>query len=185
MDINKIENAVKDILVAIGENPEREGLKQTPTRIAAMYKEIFYGINKNPEDYIEVFKEEKHEELVLVKDIPFYSICEHHFLPFYGKAHIAYIPKEGRITGFSKLVQVMEVISARPQLQERIVKEVADTLMKALSPHGVAVVIEAEQMCMSIRGIKKPGSVTVTSAMRGAFMKSSALRQEFLSLIKG
>ncbi len=183
MDLKKIENAVKDILEAIGENPKREGLELTPSRIALMYQEIFSGINKNPEDCIKVFKEEQHEELVLVKDIPFYSICEHHFLPFYGKAHIAYIPKEGRITGFSKLVQVIEVISARPQLQERIVKEAADTIMKVLNPHGVAVVIEAEQMCMSMRGIKKPGSITVTSAMRGAFMKSPALRQEFLLLI--
>ncbi len=183
MDLIKIENAVKDIIEAIGENPNREGLHLTPSRIALMYQEIFSGINKNPEDYIEVFKEEHHEELVLVKDIPFYSICEHHFLPFYGKAHIAYIPKEGRITGFSKLVQVIEVISSRPQLQERIVKETADTIMNVLNPHGVAVVIEAEQMCMSMRGIKKPGSITVTSAMRGAFMNSPALRQEFLSLI--
>src|SRR6056297_628450 len=138
MDNKRIEHAVKEILEAIGENPEREGLKLTPSRIATMYQEIFSGIGKNPEDYIEVFKEEQHEELVLIKDIPFYSICEHHFLPFYGKAHIAYIPKEGRITGFSKLVQVIEIISARPQLQERIVKEVADTIMKVLTPHGVA-----------------------------------------------
>lgn len=184
MDIKKIEEAFKDILVAIGEDPTREGLKLTPSRVAKMYQEIFSGIDKNPEDFIDVFKEEHHEELVLVKDIPFYSICEHHFLPFYGKAHIAYIPKDGRITGFSKLVQVIEVISARPQLQERIVKEAADTIMKVLTPHGVAVVIEADQMCMSMRGIKKPGAITVTSAMRGAFMNSPALRQEFLSLIK-
>lgn len=184
MDLQKIEHAFRDILIAIGENPDREGLQLTPSRVATMYKEIFSGINKNPEDYIDVFKEEHHEELVLVKDIPFYSICEHHFLPFYGKAHIAYIPKDGRITGFSKLVQVIEIISARPQLQERIVKETADTLMKVLTPHGVAVVIEADQMCMSMRGIKKPGAITVTSAMRGAFINSPALRQEFLSLIK-
>lgn len=184
MDTQRIAAAVKEILLAIGENPEREGLIQTPERIAGMYKEIFSGIGVDPESVIEVFKEEKHEELVLVKDIPFYSICEHHFLPFYGKAHIAYIPKAGRITGFSKLVQVLEVIAARPQLQERIVKEVADTIMKVLAPHGVAVVIEAEQMCMSMRGIKKPGSITVTSAMRGAFRKDAALREEFLSLIR-
>ncbi len=184
MDLQKIENAFKDILIAIGENPDREGLQLTPSRVATMYQEIFSGINKNPEEYIEVFKEEHHEELVLVKDIPFYSICEHHFLPFYGKAHVAYIPKEGKITGFSKLVQVIEIIAARPQLQERIVKETADTIMKVLNPHGVAVVIEADQMCMSMRGIKKPGAITVTSAMRGAFINSPALRQEFLSLIK-
>lgn len=184
MDLEKIENAFKDILIAIGENPQREGLQLTPSRVAKMYQEIFSGIDKNPEDVIDVFKEEHHEELVLVKDIPFYSMCEHHFLPFYGKAHIAYIPKEGRITGFSKLVQVIEVIAARPQLQERIVKETADTIMKVLTPHGVAVVIEADQMCMSMRGIKKPGATTVTSAMRGAFINSPALRQEFLSLIK-
>lgn len=184
MDLKKIESAVKDILEAIGEDPQREGLRETPSRIAKMYEDIFFGIGKNPEDYLDVFTEEEHEELVLVKDIPFYSICEHHFLPFYGKAHVAYIPKDGRITGFSKLVQVIDVIAARPQLQERIVKEVADTLMEALKPHGAAIVIEAEQMCMSMRGIKRPGSITVTSAMRGAFMNNSALRQEFLSLIR-
>lgn len=184
MNLKKIEASITDILIAMGEDPQREGLKETPARIAKMYEDIFYGIGKKPEDYLDVFTEEKHEELVLVKDIPFHSICEHHFLPFYGKAHVAYIPKDGRITGFSKLVQVIDIIAARPQLQERIVKEVADTIMKVLQPHGAAIVIEAEQMCMSMRGIKKPGSITVTSAMRGAFMKNPALRQEFLSLIR-
>lgn len=185
MKIKEIETAMTNIILAMGEDPQREGLLETPARIAKMYEEIFHGIGKNPEDYLEVFTEEKHEELVLIKDIPFYSVCEHHFLPFYGKAHVAYIPKNGRITGFSKLVQVIDIIAARPQLQERIVKEVADTIMKVLQPHGAAIVIEAEQMCMSMRGIKKPGSITVTSAMRGAFMTSPALRQEFLSLIRG
>ena len=184
MDKEKIENAVREILYAIGENPDREGLVDTPKRIAKMYEEIFSGISEDPAKHLEIFfQEEKHEELVLVKDIPFYSVCEHHFVPFFGKAHVAYLPKNGKLTGLSKLARVVETVAKRPQLQERITATVADTIMNKLQPYGVIVVIEAEHMCMTMRGVKKPGSKTITSAVRGTFKTDPKSRAEVLSMI--
>lgn len=184
VDKEKIKKAVRDILEAIGENPDREGLVETPDRVARMYEEIFCGIFQDPREHLKVtFPEESHEEMVVVKDIPFYSCCEHHLVPFFGKAHVVYIPKEGRLTGLSKLARVVETIAKRPQLQERIAKETADTIMEELKPYGVMVVIEAEHMCMTMRGVKKPGSKTVTSAVRGIFKKDIATRTEAMNLI--
>ncbi len=186
MDNQKIEEAVKLILEAIGEDPEREGLKDTPRRVAKMYTEIFKGIHENPREWLkEYFVSDEHDEIVLIKDISFYSMCEHHLLPFYGKAHLAYIPAGGKLIGLSKLVRVIETISQRPQLQERLTKQVADVVMEMLGPKGVVVVVEAEHLCMSIRGVKKPGAVTVTSAIRGLFRKNPLSREEAFSLIKG
>lgn len=184
MDKEKIKRAVRDILEAIGEDPDREGLKETPDRVARMYEEIFCGIFQDPIEHLKVtFPEESHEEMVIVKDIPFYSCCEHHLVPFFGKAHVVYIPKGGRLTGLSKLARVVETIAKRPQLQERIAKETADIIMEELRPYGVMVVIEAEHMCMTMRGVKKPGSKTVTSAVRGVFAKDIATRTEAMNLI--
>ena len=184
MDKEKIQRAVRDILEAIGEDPDREGLKDTPARIARMYEEIFSGLTEEPKDHLKIyFQEEKHEELVLVKDISFYSVCEHHLVPFFGKAHVAYLPKNGRLTGLSKLARTVETVAKRPQLQERITANIADALMEALNPYGVVVVVEAEHMCMTMRGVKKPGSKTVTSAVRGYFLKDVASRAEVMSLI--
>jgi len=184
MDKGKIEQGVRLLLEGIGEDLEREGLRDTPKRVAAMYEEIFHGIGRDPKDVLKVTFEENHEEMVLVKDIPFYSVCEHHMMPFVGKAHVAYIPgTDGRITGISKLARVVDVVSRRLQVQERLTTQVADTLMKCLKPRGVMVVIEAEHLCMSMRGINKPGSVTVTSAVRGIFKTKLNSRQEVLALI--
>ncbi|MDD4564628.1 MAG: GTP cyclohydrolase I FolE [Eubacteriales bacterium] len=184
MDKERIEKAVREILLAIGEDPDREGLTNTPKRLARMYEEIFSGLNENPENDLEIyFQDEKYEELVLVKDIPFYSMCEHHLVPFFGKAHVAYIPKNGKLTGLSKLVKVIETVAKRPQLQERITSAVADIIMKKLEPYGVIVVIEAEHMCMTMRGVKKPGSKTITSAVRGLFKTDSKARAEIMSMI--
>ncbi|GAA0100291.1 GTP cyclohydrolase I FolE [Paraclostridium bifermentans] len=184
VDKKKIENAVRDILEAIGEDPNREGLIDTPSRVAKMYEEIFSGIHKDPRDHLKIlFQSEEHEELVLVKDIPFYSCCEHHLVPFFGKAHVAYLPKDGRLTGLSKLARVIEDLAKRPQLQERITKDTADIIMEELKPYGVIVVVEAEHMCMTMRGVKKPGSKTITSAVRGIFEKNIAARAEAMSLI--
>jgi GTP cyclohydrolase I len=184
LDKERIQNAVREILIAIGEDPNREGLTETPTRIANMYEEIFSGINEEPEKYLEIyFQQEKYEELVLLKDIPFYSVCEHHLVPFFGKAHIGYIPKNGRLTGLSKLARVLETVSKRPQLQERLTSSVADIIQEKLKPYGVIVVIEAEHMCMTMRGIKKPGSKTITSAVRGIFSTDAKSRAEVLSMI--
>lgn len=184
MDKEKIKRAVRDILEAIGEDPDREGLKETPDRVARMYEEIFCGIFQDPREHLKVtFPEESHEEMVIVKDVPFYSCCEHHLVPFFGKAHVVYIPKGGRLTGLSKLARVVETIAKRPQLQERIAKETADIIMEELRPYGVMVVIEAEHMCMTMRGVKKPGSKTVTSAVRGVFAKDIATRTEAMNLI--
>ena len=184
MDKEKIKRAVRDILEAIGEDPDREGLKETPDRVARMYEEIVCGIFQDPREHLKVtFPEESHEEMVIVKDIPFYSCCEHHLVPFFGKAHVVYIPKGGRLTGLSKLARVVETIAKRPQLQERIAKETADIIMEELRPYGVMVVIEAEHMCMTMRGVKKPGSKTVTSAVRGVFAKDIATRTEAMNLI--
>ena len=182
MDLQKIEHAFRDILIAIGENPDREGLQLTPSRVATMYKEIFSGINKNPEDYIDVFKEEHHEELVLVKDIPFYSICEHHFLPFVGKAHVAYIPRE-RVVGISKLARTVDFYARQPQIQERMTRQIAELIQRELNPKGVAVVLEATHSCMTIRGIKKQGSVMCTTQLLGLFKTSEKTRAEFMATI--
>lgn len=184
MDTQRIQDAVKSILEAIGEDLDREGLKNTPYRVAKMYEEIFSGINQEADRHLEVIFTEKHEELVLVKDIPLYSFCEHHLLPFFGKAHVAYIPKAGRVTGLSKLARVVEVYARRPQLQERLTSQIADSIMRVLEPLGVIVVIEAEHMCMTIRGVNKPGSKTITSAVRGIFRKHEATRAEALALIR-
>lgn len=183
MDKARIEKAVREILLAIGENPNREGLKDTPKRVARMYEEVFSCIGKNPMEAITVFKTEEHEEMVILRDIPFYSMCEHHLLPFYGKAHVAYIPKKDRLAGLSKLARVVEMISRCPQLQERITTQVADTLMKVLKPQGVLVIVDAEHLCMTMRGVKKPGSRMTTSAVRGVFRKSEITRKEALQLI--
>jgi len=183
MDKKKIEKAIKSILEAIGEDPKRTGLKGTPARVAAMYEEIFAGIGKNPEGVLQVFVGEGHDEIVLVKDIPLYSICEHHLLPFSGKAHVAYLPRGKRVTGLSKLVRVVDILSRRPQLQERLTTSIAETLMKGLRPQGVLVVIEAEHLCMSMRGVKKAGALTITSAVRGIFKENEKTRAETLTLI--
>lgn len=185
MDKEKIERAVKEILEAIGENPEREGLLNTPKRVARMFEEIFCGLTEDPYRHLSVqFTEEKHEEMVIVKDIPVYSMCEHHLMPFYGKAHVAYIPRSGRITGLSKLARTVECFAKRPQLQERLTSQIAEAIMNVLKPRGVLVVIEAEHMCMTMRGVKKPGSKTLTSAVRGTFESNKATRAEAFSLIK-
>ena len=173
------------ILEAIGEDPEREGLKDTPARVARFYEEAFCGLNEHPEKDLIVLSTEEHEEMIIVKDIPFYSMCEHHLLPFVGKAHVAYIPRKGRITGLSKLVRVIETFSRRPQLQERLTTQIADAIRLALDARGVLVVIEAEHMCMTLRGVKKPGSQTITSAVRGIFESNSATRAEAIALIRG
>ncbi len=184
IDQEKIKKAVRQILIAIGDNPDREGLKETPSRVARMYADIFSGISKDPLKEINVFHNENNEEMIMVKDIPFYSMCEHHLLPFVGKAHVVYIPKKGKITGLSKLVRVIEVFAKRPQVQERLTSQIADALMQKIQPHGVFVIIEAEHFCMSMRGVKKPGSITTTSAVRGVFRKNSTTRAEALSLLK-
>lgn len=184
MDKDRIEKAVREILYAIGEDPDREGLIDTPRRIAKMYEEIFGGLQQDPAKHLEIyFQEEKYEELVLIKDIPFYSSCEHHLVPFFGKAHVGYLPKDGKLTGLSKLARVVETIAKRPQLQERLTANVADTIQNTLDPYGVIVVIEAEHMCMTMRGVKKPGSKTVTSAVRGVFQSDAKARAEVLSII--
>lgn len=184
MDKKRIENAVREILFAIGEDPDREGLVGTPDRIARMYEEIFSGLHEDPGKHLEVyFEDDQHEELVLVKDIPFYSVCEHHLVPFFGKAHVAYIPKGGKLTGLSKLARVVDTIAKRPQLQERLTSTIADTIMEKLQPYGVIVVVEAEHMCMTMRGVKKPGSKTITSGVRGIFKTESKSRAEAMALI--
>lgn len=184
-DHKKIEQAVVMILEAIGEDPSREGLLDTPKRVAKMYEEVFQGMNEDPAEHFQTVFGEDHEELVLVKDIPFYSMCEHHLVPFFGKAHVAYIPRGGKVTGLSKLARAVEAVARRPQLQERITSTVADTLLESLNPYGVIVVVEAEHMCMTMRGVKKPGSKTVTSAVRGVFATDAAARAEVFALIKG
>lgn len=184
MDKNKIKKSVRMIMEAIGEDPDRTDLRKTPERVADMYEEIFSGISKDASKELEVLLAEKHDEIVLLKGIPLYSVCEHHLLPFIGKAHIAYIPKGNRVTGLSKLARVVEILSKRLQVQERLTTEIADVLMKKLKPMGVMVVIEAEHMCMSMRGVKKAGVLTITSAVRGIFKENPKTRAEALSLIK-
>ncbi len=184
IDQARIEDAVKEILYAIGENPDREGLVGTPARIARMCEEIFCGIGQDPAEELNIiFEQEQHEELVLIRDIPFYSVCEHHLVPFFGNAHVAYIPNAGRLTGLSKLARVVENAAKRPQLQERLSAQIADAIMEKLSPKGVVVVIEAEHMCMTMRGVKKAGSKTVTSVVRGIFKTDAKSRAEAMSLI--
>ena len=186
MDKAKIEEAMKMIIEAVGEDLNREGLLDTPRRVANMYEELFSGLHQDPRKHLKTcFVADGHEEIVLVKDISFYSMCEHHFLPFYGKAHVAYLPAGGRLVGLSKLVRVIETVSRRPQLQERLTSNIADIITEELHPKGVVVVIEAEHLCMSIRGIKKPGAVTVTSAVRGLFRRNASSREEVFSLIQG
>lgn len=185
MDASKIEEAVLKILEAVGEDPQREGLLETPSRVARMYQELLSGTSKNPENEITVTYGEQYDEIIAVRDIPFYSICEHHLLPFHGKAHVAYLPKGGRITGLSKLLRVIEVLSKRLQLQERLTRQIAETLMEALQPRGVIIIVEAEHLCMSMRGVKKPGATTVTSAVEGVFRANEATREEALRLLKG
>lgn len=183
LDKEKIRQAVTMILEAIGEDPDREGLVDTPKRVANMYEEIFSGINENPQDLLQVSFTEYHDELVMVKDIPLYSMCEHHLLPFYGKAHVAYIPKGGKVVGISKLARVAEAYARRPQLQERLTSQIADCIFDTLNPYGVAVVIQAEHMCMTMRGVRKPGAITVTSAVRGVFETTASSRSEVFSLL--
>jgi GTP cyclohydrolase I len=186
IDQEKISAAVVSILQAIGEDPNREGLKETPRRVAEMYAEVFSGIGQDPKEELKVGFEESHHEMVIVRDIPFHSMCEHHLLPFYGAAHVGYIPNEnGRVVGASKLARVVEIVSKRPQLQERMTSAIADAIMDAIKPDGVAVVIQAEHLCMIMRGIKKPGSALVTSALRGAFRSRTDTRNEFFSLLQG
>ncbi len=182
MDIKKIEEGVRLILEGIGEDRNRPGIKDTPTRVANMYAEIFAGLEPPEYDLLKPIKGETHDEMVLLKDIPFYSVCEHHLLPFIGKSHIAYIP-EGRITGLSELAKALEYLAKRPQVQERLTSQLADMIMDKLKPKGCMVVIDAEHLCMSMRGIKKPGSRTVTSAVRGIFRTKLTTREEMLSLI--
>tara|TARA_Y100000588_G_scaffold33708_1_gene32747 strand:+ start:767 stop:1378 length:612 start_codon:yes stop_codon:yes gene_type:complete len=183
VDIERIEAAVAEILEALGEDPQRDGLLRTPSRVAKMYAEVFAGLREDPEHHLEVQFEAGHDEMVMVKDIPFYSMCEHHLLPFVGQAHVAYVPGEhGKITGLSKLARLVEAYARRPQVQERLTSQVADKLMQALDPRGALVVIEAEHLCMSMRGVQKPGSLTLTSAVRGLFL-SDATRAEALQLL--
>ncbi|MDD5281611.1 MAG: GTP cyclohydrolase I FolE [Candidatus Omnitrophica bacterium] len=180
----KIEKAVRQILEAIGENPKRKDLLETPSRVADMYEEIFSGIKQDPEKELEVILEQKHHEIILLRGIPLYSVCEHHLLPFTGRVNIAYIPKNGRVTGLSKLARVVDILSRRPQVQERLTTQIAEIIMGKLNPLGVMVVIEAEHLCMSMRGVRKPGVMTVTSAVRGIFKENQKTRSEALALMK-
>ena len=183
-DRERIVAAVREILTAIGEDPERDGLVRTPERVADMYAEIFAGLGRHPKDQLSFVFDAEHDEMILVRDIPLYSMCEHHLLPFIGQAHVAYIPNvKGQITGLSKLARVVDLYSKRPQVQERLTTQIADALESVLDPRGVLVVIEAEHLCMTMRGVKKPGSRTVTSAIRGLFRDNEATRAEAFGLI--
>ncbi|MDR1962431.1 MAG: GTP cyclohydrolase I FolE [Planctomycetaceae bacterium] len=182
IDTARIAKAVREILIAIGENPDREGLLETPQRVARMYEEFFSGLHDDPSVHTQKFFKENYNEIVLVRDISFNSTCEHHLMPFMGKVHIGYIP-DGRVIGLSKLARVVEVISHRPQVQERMTEEIAELLYRQLKARAVAVVVEAEHTCMTVRGVKKPGSICITSALRGRFLKDSSSRAEILSLI--
>jgi GTP cyclohydrolase IA len=184
MDLKKIEKGVRLILEGIGEDPERAGIKDTPQRVAKMYEEIFAGLKTPSEEILNYIQGESHDEMVLLKDIPFYSVCEHHLLPFVGKAHVAYIPSGGKIVGLSELVKAVEILAKRPQVQERLTTQLAGLIMERLKPKGAMVVIDAEHLCMSMRGVKKPGSRTVTSAVRGIFRTKQSTREELLQLIK-
>ena len=183
-DRSKVEAGVRLILEGIGEDPTRPGIDETPRRVAFMYEEICAGLHNDPREFLHVIPAETHDEMVIVKDIPLYSICEHHLLPFFGVAHIAYIPKDGRIVGLSKLARVADLMARKPQIQERLATEIADLLDQMLRPTGVMVVIEAEHMCIEMRGIKKPGAKAVTSALRGGFLKDQRTRAEAMALIR-
>jgi GTP cyclohydrolase I len=183
-DQERAENAVRELLYAVGEDPERHGLLDTPARVARAYREMFAGLYSNPDDVLNTTFDENHDELVLVKDIPMYSTCEHHLVSFHGVAHVGYIPGvDGRVTGLSKLARVVDMYAKRPQVQERLTGQVADALMRKLDPRGVIVVIEAQHLCMAMRGIRKPGASTTTSAVRGQFKTDNASRSEALDLI--
>jgi len=184
MDFKKIKNGVRLILEGIGEDPDRPGLKDTPDRIARMYEEIFAGLKTPSEEILKYIEGESHDEIVLLKDIPFYSVCEHHLLPFVGKAHVAYIPSGGKIVGLGELAKAVEIFAKRPQVQERLTTQLAELIMERLKPKGTMVIIDAEHLCMSMRGIKKPGTRTVTSAVRGIFRTKQSTREELLQLIK-
>jgi len=182
-DFAKIEKAVRMILEAVGEDPDREGLRETPQRVARMYDEVFSGLRQDPGALLKIFKDEGHEEMVLLKDIPFYSMCEHHLLPFAGHAHVCYIPTAHRLSGISKLARVVDALARRPQVQERLTGRIADTLVERLKPQGVLVVLEAEHYCMTMRGVRKAGSRMVTSAVRGCLATNDISRSEALALI--
>ncbi len=186
MDKERIERAVREILEAVGEDPSREGLLETPGRVARMYEEIFSGLESDPLEHLKIFNEGgRHDELVLVKDIPLYSVCEHHLLPFIGRAHIAYIPKNGRIIGLSKFARIVDCFARRPQVQERLTGQIADFLYENLDPLGVAVFIQAEHLCMTMRGARAAGSMTQTSALRGCMRSDAKTRAEVMSLLGG
>jgi GTP cyclohydrolase IA len=186
MDLARAEAAIRELLIAVGEDPDREGLRATPARVARSYAEVFAGLHVDPDDVLQTTFDENHDELVLVKDIPLYSTCEHHLVPWHGSAAVGYIPgPDGRITGLSKLARVVDLYARRPQVQERLTSQVADAVMQRLEPQGVIVVVQAEHLCMAMRGVRKPGSTTMTSAVRGIFKDDSRTRAEALSLILG
>ena len=184
MDKERIENAVREILIAIGEDPDREGLQETPKRVANMYAEVFSGLENSPEQFIKIFSEDENDEMVVVRDIPLYSMCEHHLLPFVGKAHIVYIPAAGKVIGLSKLARIVDNFARRPQIQERLTSQIADFLNDNLHPKGVAVIVEAEHLCMTMRGARAAGAKTRTSALRGVIRSDARTRSEALSLIR-
>lgn len=184
MDKERIQNAVREILIAVGEDPDREGLLETPKRVANMYEEIFAGLTEDPKQHIKLFNEQSNDEMVIVKDIPFYSMCEHHLLPFFGKTHIGYIPSDNKIIGLSKLARIVDNFAKKPQVQERLTSDIADFLNDNLQPKGVAVIMEAEHMCMTMRGARAAGSKTQTSALRGIMRTDAKTRAEVLSLLK-
>jgi GTP cyclohydrolase IA len=184
VDGTQVRAAVRELLLAIGEDPDREGLRETPRRIAQMYEEIFSGLTADPAEFLKVSFDEGHDEMVILRDVPFYSVCEHHLLPFHGKAHVGYIPR-GNIVGISKIARVVEAFAKRPQVQERLTCEIAESIFQHLQPDGVAVVVEAEHLCMTMRGVRKPGSSVITSAVRGTFESSAVTRSEFLALVRG
>jgi GTP cyclohydrolase I len=185
VDLARVEAAVREILAAIGEDPDREGLEGTPARVARMYAEVFSGLRESPDHHLEVTFAADHDEMVMVRDIPLYSCCEHHLLPWLGKAHVAYIPNDdGRVTGLSKLARLVDAYARRPQVQERLTSQIADEIDRTLQPKGVMVVIEAEHLCMSMRGVRKPGATTVTSAVRGLFRTSVATREEAMRFVQ-
>jgi GTP cyclohydrolase I len=186
VDQGRIEKAVREILEAIGEDPDREGLVATPARVARMYSEIFAGLHHDPDEHLVAMFEADHDEMIMVRDIPMYSACEHHLLPWLGRAHVAYIPNEaGRVVGLSKLARTVDGYASRPQVQERLTSQIADALVRNLEPQGAMVVVEAEHLCMSMRGVRKPGTTTVTSAVRGLFRTSVATREEAMRFIQG
>lgn len=183
MDFERIEKAVREILIAIGEDPDREGLKETPARVARMYGEVLGGLHADPHQHIKIFNESDNDEMVTVRDIPLYSMCEHHLLPFVGVAHIAYIPRDGKVIGLSKLARIVSDFARRPQLQERLTSQIADFLEEALSPQGVAVIVEAEHLCMTMRGARAAGAKTQTSALRGIMKSDARTRNEVMLLL--